>query len=124
MSTPPAFQIWHRDWAKRLTDAKPVISVGKYPFAADFIPDAEFEAMQDAMVRATNAMAEQIAIAADDEIRRMLGEWVSELEPTLVCRPADFPNNMLGLAWRGDPYNVIVPARLRIVIDGFERPPR
>lgn len=45
------------------------------------------------------------------ELRRLLGGWVSELEPILVKRNWDLGRDaglMVGLGWVGDPVRIVV----------------
>jgi hypothetical protein len=48
--------------------------------------------------------AEVYAREIDRTARWLLGQWVSELEPCLVMRNGQ----ILGLAWVGDPGNIVV----------------
>jgi hypothetical protein len=60
-------------------------------------PRTTAEEVRDAMVK---AQAQQY----DREIRWLLGQWVSELEPSLVM----WNGRIHGLAWVGDPGRIVV----------------
>lgn len=55
--------------------------------------------MQKACLKITN----EIWAKRENEVRKMLGQWVSELEPILIFKQDErFNDRLIGLGWIGD----------------------
>lgn len=82
-----------------------------FTFPSDFPSDPNLERLHQKIKEQTAAIVEAILRIDETEVSRMLGQWVSELEPALAYGPN---GQLLGLTSADIPVGVIAPIVVKV----------